>query len=334
MYHKITTIIVSFFLSINLFSQINSDLYIQKTGFKEINLKVKNDTIKFIFSSTNKPKPTILFLQGSLPLPIVFYNEKSTNTLIPFNLKPYLEKFNFIIIARKGIPLVGSYEKDSKGYLDPKGKVPSIYLQNDNLKYRTFQANEVLNYVYKQNWVKRDSIFVIGHSEGYRVAAKLSENNKIISKLVCMSADPFNRTTEEIVKQRIKCLSNNQDSIFQSKINNFIDNYKSIGKNIEEYKDDYDLYNWASYNSELTFESLKKFKNPILVVYGTDDSTASNNDLLPFLIKNQDLTLKVYPDCDHNYFKKEFDKQGKKIEDSYHWDNVFKDISEWLLLKR
>jgi hypothetical protein len=245
-------------ISVNLFSQINSDLYIQKTGFKEIDLKAKNDTIKFIFSSTNKPKPTILFLQGSLPLPIVFYNEKITNTLIPFNLKPYLEKFNFIIIARKGIPLVGSYEKDPKGYLDNKGKVPNVYLQNDNLKYRTFQANEVLKYLYKQNWVKRDSIFVIGHSEGYRVASKLSENNKIINKLVCMSADPFNRTTEEIVKQRIKCLSNNQDSIFQSKINDFIDNYKGIGNNIEEYKDDHELYNWASYNSELTFESLKK----------------------------------------------------------------------------
>jgi hypothetical protein len=70
------------------------------------------------------------------------------------------------------------------------------------------------------------------------------------------------------------------------------------------------------------------------VVYGSDDSVALNNDLLPFLIKNKGLTLKVYPDCDHNYFKKEFDKDGKKIEDSYHWDDVFKDITNWLLLKK
>ena len=34
---------------------------------------------------------------------------------------------------------------------------------------------------------------------------------------------------------------------------------------------------------------------------------------------------------DHNFFKKEFDKEGKPLEDSYHWDRIFKDVVDWLL---
>ena len=41
----------------------------------------------------------------------------------------------------------------------------------------------------------------------------------------------------------------------------------------------------------------------------------------------------VYPDLDHNYNKKEIDKDGNELESSYHWDEVFKDIQNWLLKK-
>ena len=29
--------------------------------------------------------------------------------------------------------------------------------------------------------------------------------------------------------------------------------------------------------------------------------------------------------------KKEFDKEGNPLEDSYQWDRVFKDVVDWLL---
>lgn len=333
---KIQLLTICCLFSFNLFSQNEENELIKQNGFQKNCIVSKKDTITFLTTNQDKtnPKPTILFLQGSLAKPIIFKDSTgASGTIIPFDIENYLSKFNFVIIQRYGIPLIGSYEKDTEGYLDRNGKTPSEYVKNDNLKYRTFQAKKVLNYLHKQKWVKRDSIFVIGHSEGYRVAAKLSENNKKIAKLVCMSADPFNRIAEEVMRLRIETLSSKSDSTIQRKINDNIENFKKISKNSKEYQNDIELYNNRSYNRELSYQSLLKFKNPILVTYGTEDFGSLNNDLLPFLLRDKKLTLIAYPDLSHNYNKQEVDKNGNKLETTYHWNTVFKDIQNWLLKK-
>jgi hypothetical protein len=329
-------ILAIFFLSFSLFAQNEEDKYIKENGFQKINIIVKKDTVTLLSTNQDltKPKPTIVFLQGSLALPIIFKDSLgSSSTILPFYIDDYLVKFNFVLIPRYGIPLIGSYEKDTNGYLDKNGKVPFEYIKNDNLKYRTFQAKTVVNYLYKQKWVRKDSIYVIGHSEGYRVAAKLSENNRKIAKLVCMSANPFNRIAEYVMKSRIQTLSSLSDSLIQKEIDNDIESFKNISANIDDYKDNIDLYNKMSYNSQITYESLLKFPNPILVTYGTEDFGSLQNDLLPFLLRKKRLTLIAYPDLNHNYSKKEFDTQGIPLEDSNHWDAVFNDIQNWLLKK-
>src|SRR5947207_9926010 len=106
--NKIWVVITSTLLIYSFsYSQTDPDFYVKKTGFRKIVVETKNDTIEFITSSkeNDTPKPTILFLQGSLPLSIVMYHKDQVQTLFPFDLKPYADKFNFVIIARKGIPL-------------------------------------------------------------------------------------------------------------------------------------------------------------------------------------------------------------------------------------
>lgn len=335
MFKKI--VLLLFFLqifTIKGFSQTKDHYYIKKVGFNRNEIGLKNDTVVFLTSQieNNVAKPTIVFLQGSMPIPLIYLMNGEAKTILPFDIKQYSDKFNFVLISRKGIPLVLEYEKYKTGFLDENGKAFQNYENYNNLKYRTNQAKVVIEFLYNQPWVKKESIFVIGHSEGYRVAAKLSENNKIIKKLVCMSADPFNRTAEEIIKERIPCFNQPSDSVFQSNINILLENYKNIGNDIEKYNKNIQLYNWMSYNSELAFESLKKFSNPILVIYGTNDiAVSAHNDLLPFLLRDNNLTIKAYPDLDHNYFKKIYDKRGNLIDESYHWDDVFRDIVKWLL---
>lgn len=311
------------------FGQIDQ---LKNIGFDKVEIKTKSDTIVFIKSINDEKikKPTIIFLQGSLPLPIIFKDKEEFFTLFPFKTEEYLSKYNLILIARKGIPLIGDFEKDSNGYKDSNGNVPLEYIKHDNLTYRVQQAKEVLNFLQKQKWVNKQAVYVIGHSEGYRVAAKLSENNKKITKLVCMSADPFNRSTEELLKYRLESYSQKNDSSSQIAINNITKDFLSIGR-IEEYKNDRDLYNWSSYNAELTFNSFKKSECPVLVIYGTNDLAAFHNDLLPFLLnEKKDFFVKAYPDYDHNFFKKEFDDKGNPLEDSYNWDIVFSDCVHWL----
>jgi esterase/lipase len=331
---KLVFKLIFIFCCINSFSQQNLvDLRI--SGFKLNTIVTKNDTINFLSSNLKSdiPKPTILFIQGSKAIPIFFKDVKKSFVNIPFNYKNYLDNFNFVIISRKGIPILGDFPKDASGYLDSLGKTPFNYIKYDNLNYRTLQAKTVLNYLYKQKWVQRNSIYVIGHSEGYRVAAKLASKTNKISKLICMSADPFNRTAEMIFRERINCFINENDSIPQSKIDLLIRDYKDIKSNIKRYRNDYGLYNWISYEKDISYKNFKNFKNPILIVYGTNDIPATHNDLIPFLLKQDNISIKSFSDYDHNYFKKEYNQKGDSIEPSFHWDDVFSFCVKWLLSK-
>lgn len=336
---KITKIsilsLLSFCFCLITNAQNRDDYYIHRAGFTKTILKTKHDTIVFLtsISKSKIAKPTILFAQGSLPLPLVFYDQESSNSIIPFNIKEYTDKFNFVIIARKGIPLIGTYDRDTQGYINEKGQVPEEYTKNNNLYYRVSQAKSVLNYLSTDKLFKKDSIFVIGHSEGYRVVSKLAENNTKIAKLVCMSADPFNRISESIIRERLKSFENKKDTTHQLEINELVQDYKNIPFSKIKYKEKIEFNNWLSYNENLSYESLRKFKNPILIVYGTDDIGSIHNDLIPFLLPYNKVDLKAYPNYGHNFEKKEFDNNGIALEDSYHWDDVFKDIIKWLMSK-
>jgi esterase/lipase len=326
---------ISFFSCFVLNAQTDVDFHIQKAGFEKSSIKIKNDTIVFLMSKSKftNPKPTILFIQGSKPLPLIFYDQQVTNSIIPFDIKEHTEKFNFVIVARKGIPLIGTYDRDISGYKNEKDEVPKDYVLNDNLYYRVNQAKEILNYLYKSSKVKKDSIFVIGHSEGYRVAAKLSEKNMKIAKLVCMSADPFNRIAESIMRERIKSFEAKNDGTNQTEINELMNDYRNLAISKIQYKDKVEFNNWLSYNENLSFQSLQKFKNPLLIVYGTNDIGSIHNDLIPFLLPKKNVDVKAYPNYGHNFERKEFDLNENRLEDSYHWDEVFQDVLQWLMSK-
>lgn len=329
-------LLFSIILFFSLFSnaQNSDEFYLDKVGYEKAEVITKNDTVVFLISKNNLSnlKPTIVFLQGSMPLPLVFHDEISTNTIIPFSTKEYVEKFNFVIVARKGVPLLGTYDRDSKGYVNEKGDIPELYTKNNNLNYRVNQVKEVLSFLSKNNRFKNKPIFVLGHSEGYRVAAKLAENKNKIAKLVCLSADPFNRLSESILRERINGFLDYKNDSVQFTIDKLTNDFKKIPLNKVKFKDNVGFNNWVSYNDNLSYESLKKYKKPILVVYGTADIGSIHNDLLPFLISSSNLKIKAYPNYGHNFEKKEFGINGEQLETSYHWDEVFKDIVEWLMI--
>ena len=295
----------------------------------KINQIIKEkDTINFITLSSNyeEKKATILFIQGSRSIPIIFLDNGVKKVNLPFDYKNYLSQFNFVIINRKGTPIISEFE-----LINEVINKPSLeYTKNDNLIYRENQVKKVIKYLRNQNWVDKKRFYIVGHSEGYRVAAKVCENNHFVKKLVCMSSDPINRITEKIVNLQIENLQTQKDSINTQKIINNINNFKSIGI-VNDYKNDIELYNWASYEKFTSVNSFFKYKNPLLVLYGSNDNKAFNNYLLPFILNKKNLELKIYPDLDHKFIKKEFDKEGNSLEDSYHWDRVFKDVVDWLL---
>ncbi|MFD2891352.1 alpha/beta hydrolase family protein [Flavobacterium chuncheonense] len=293
--------------------------------FNKVEIKTKKDTIQFLHSTFNEsPKPTIIFLQGSLPNPVILKEKDYLWVNFPFDYSKFIKDVNLVIINRKGASLICEFNE-----YEFVQKEPSLdYLKNDNLYYRVFQTEEVIKYLKKQNWVDKKNIFLVGHSEGYRVTAKVAEKNTLIKKIACLSADPINRISENIIRLQIDNTSLHNDSIRVSKIYKELKDYKNL-QNFN--KQDYDMNNFISYNENQPIESFKKIKKPILICYGTDDVRAYNNNLLPLLLNKNNLELKIYPDLNHNFLKKEFDKEGNPIGESFHWDNVFKDVVDWLV---
>ncbi len=295
------------------------------SDFNKIEIVAKNDTITFIQNTSNKNnKPTIVFVQGSLPISLILKDNNDLWINLPFDYTKFDKDVNLIIINRKGVPLISEYNDYSKLQNNPSNK----YLKNDNLYYRVFQVEEVLKYLKKQKWIEKEKLFIVGHSEGYRVAAKVAERNPKIKKIACLAADPLNRISENIIRLQQENIALENDSIRVSKIYKEINDYKNLKNfNVKEK----DMMNFVSYNENPPINSFKKYKNPVLISYGTNDVRAFNNNLLPLIIDKKNLYLKIYPDLDHNFYKKEFDKEGKPLEDSYHWDRIFKDVVDWLL---
>ena len=295
------------------------------SDFNKIEIVAKNDTITFIQNTSNKNnKPTIVFVQGSLPISLILKDNNDLWINLPFDYTKFDKDVNIIIINRKGVPLISEYNDYSKLQNNPSNK----YLKNDNLYYRVFQVEEVLKYLKKQKWIEKEKLFIVGHSEGYRVAAKVAERNPKIKKIACLAADPLNRISENIIRLQQENITLENDSLRVLKIYKEIKDYKNL-KNFNVLEND--MMNFVSYNENPPINSFKKYKNPLLISYGTNDVRAFNNNLLPLLINKKNLELKIYPDLDHNFYKKEFDKEGKPLEDSYHWDRVFKDVVDWLL---
>ena len=295
------------------------------SDFNKIEIVAKNDTITFIQNTSNKNnKPTIVFVQGSLPISLILKDNNDLWINLPFDYTKFDKDVNLIIINRKGVPLISEYNDYSKLQNNPSNK----YLKNDNLYYRVFQVEEVLKYLKKQKWIEKEKLFIVGHSEGYRVAAKVAERNPKIKKIACLAADPLNRISENIIRLQQENITLENDSLRVLKIYKEIKDYKNL-KNFNVLEND--MMNFVSYNENPPINSFKKYKNPVLISYGTNDVRAFNNNLLPLIIDKKNLYLKIYPDLDHNFYKKEFDKEGKPLEDSYHWDRIFKDVVDWLL---
>ena len=302
----------------------------QDNDFVVKHIYTKNDTITYIHSKTdlNSRKPLLIFLQGSLAKPLFCCEGNYCQSILPFNYKKYLDRYNFAIIARKGIPIEGSFT-DAEGFKDKQGKPPIEFMENDNLEYRVFQLQNVTNNLKKEKWVDHSKIYIVGHSEGYEVLAKFGEKDKIANKYVFMSGSPFNRTTEYILQERLKQYSskNISDNI-EENINKHL-KFRDYYLELENQQKSLVAKNWYSYNKEFAYKSLNKIKTKSLIINGTLDNNSIHNDMLPLLVDTKIFDIKNLPGLDHNFFSKGKDELNNEI-DIFGWDTVFEMVINWI----
>lgn len=324
-----------------VFIVISSACFSQTTVaeiFTHFSIPSKNDTIDFIVAETdfNEKKPILLFCQGSQPIPlfIELENKYVWNTCFSnFSIVDLKKDYHVVAISMPKTPVIVNTKNlnSSYSYITDstiRNSFSEEFLRADFLENYTRRANKVLKFLRKQTWVDKSKLVVYGHSQGAKIALDIASKNKYVSKLGLSGYSPTGRI-DQMIRQARKDAENGEitwekaDSIIQ----NNLDFYKRVNK--KEYHQERPQYiSWESF-SKPTINKILKIDIPVYIAYGTKDIIADFCDILPIYFiehKKNNLTLKRYPNLEHNFFKVE---NGQTNYKKGHWKEVIRAFLDW-----
>ncbi|MEO1448272.1 MAG: hypothetical protein AAFV07_02025, partial [Bacteroidota bacterium] len=93
-------------LPILLWAQVpEKEDWVQKLRFYPNTVILPEDTLVYLSSiapDALSPDTTVIFIQGSLPKPLIIVTPQGPAGVFPFNHYPYLKNYRFIIISKPG----------------------------------------------------------------------------------------------------------------------------------------------------------------------------------------------------------------------------------------
>lgn len=310
--------------------------YSQKTpedfGYRHFSFKYLSDPVEVIVISKpgeeKKAKPLFLFCQGSLPQPVVKYDETGLYGTLPFDETPLLDSYHVVIIGKPFIPIISNvyqlrkdfiYLKDNEKEIPPKG-----YIERNYLDYYVFRNNYIIKQLFKERWVKNSKLIVAGHSEGSTIASKMASINKKVTHLIYSAGNPYGRMMSILEKNRSEEKDSNQNPL--------IDYWKKVVENQNEISYEGGDTFKATYSFSLPpRDYLVNLKIPVLLTYGTKDWGISFHDLFQIetiTAQKQNFTFKSYQGLEHNFFS--LNEDGNVNEEIYNWDKIASDWMKWL----
>ena len=310
-------------ISFSVFSQKKPEDF----GYKHLTFTYKKLTVDVLIQSKkgeeSTQKPLFFWCQGSMPQPLLKYDETGLYGTFPFDVNDFLTDYHLVIVGKPGVPLISDVIdlKKNYQYLIANDSVPKVYSDHNYLDYYVERNDFIIKKLFKEKWVSKDKLVLAGHSEGSTIVAKLATKNKKVTHLIYSGGNPYGRI-----------LSMLEEEVYKRKNYGLIEYWKFVvenNKNIEYNGDD--TYK-ATYDfSQPSAIDLKKLKIPVLITYGTKDWSAQFNDLLHIESIQLDLNnfeFKPYFDLEHNYFP--VNEKREPNYEIYNWENVGKDWKIWL----
>ncbi len=316
-------IILLLLISVTTFGQKKPEDF----GYRHLTFTYKKLTVDVLIQSKereeNIQKPLFFWCQGSMPQPLLKYDETGLYGTFPFDVDDFLSDYHLVIVGKPGVPLISDV-KDLKAeyqYLNENDSVPKIYSEHNYLDYYVERNDFIIKKLLKEKWVSKNKLVLAGHSEGSTIVAKLATKNKKVTHLIYSGGNPYGRILNIL-----------QQQIFIYKDYEVIEYWKSVVANKQNityngrdtYKATYDF----SQPSEI---HLKKLKIPVFITYGTKDWNAPYNDLLQIesiQLGLKNIVFKPYFDVEHNYFP--VNENREPNYEVYNWENVGKDWKNWL----
>ncbi|MCU7618164.1 dienelactone hydrolase family protein [Chryseobacterium sp. PBS4-4] len=304
--------------------EIDSLIYLHKS------YNTKNHIINFLevtMPFVKEKKDLIFFLQGSYPSPLISEDDNGKFLLLPFNLKEISKENIFVIISKPKIPVYTHFKDLDDNFQFDDEKTLSNYMKLNTLDYLSNEVNFLITKYSKDKRIK--NIYVIGHSQGGRVAANIRK--KKIKKIAILSVNLLGRYEESVNQLRYQEISK-QDSSFQNEIEKEYTSFSEL-KNNYKFKDTYEDLSLKSYKT-FTFPSIineiEKIKIPTLIAYGTNDIGVSfTNDIMRLRLieeNKENFNFKVYPLLNHNFEK----TNNITKENESQWQKVLEETILWL----
>lgn len=302
-------------------------------GFRHLQTVYKGLPVDVLIQSKkgdeHKRKPIFLFVQGSLPTPLIIIDKagKPYHVFV-FKTDSMLEQYHLAIIGKPGVPVIAR-DSDLTSqfvYLDPKtGLVSRVYQENNYINYLAERDKQVIKFLRGQDFAADEKVVIAGHSEGGTVAAKLALICGDVGKLIYASENPLGRLFTEIGDARDEDPGGKDAEDLFKGWKETVDHPDDTSRQ----KGDTDKGNYQA--SLPAIEDLKKLKIPVLVSYGTKDHSGKYCDFLQLemiRLHKSNFTFKSYLGLDHNYFP--FKADGSVNYDIFNWDKVALDWQDWL----
>lgn len=308
---------------------------IENSNSRIFEIVENQDTIHFIKinKDVETPKPVIIVLQGSLPIPLAIkYPAGISFTSFPYKVsEDLLSKYNIIVISMPDIPvLVNKNEIDNRGTYT---KIPRSYKRKNYLQNYIDRTNFVIDFIEKQPWFNNEKLVLFGHSQGSYVAVKVGNQNPKVTKVGVSGMSPNGRFQQYLSRVRYEEHIGEISPIeSQNKIDEYYKRWKHIsGNRYDDSQKQGDTFKATYSFSENFVDDILELRKPIFIAYGTKDIGALGCDLLPIEFERMgksDYKLQAYPELGHNY--EEIDENGKSNYNKMHWDEVFNEFIKWI----
>lgn len=302
-------------------------------GFRHLQTIYRGDTVDILIKSRvgeeQKVKPIFLFCQGSLPQPLIKYDEQGLYGVFPFNPDSLSADYHLAIINKPFTPLIAARESlgEDLTYVDNTGMFSKKYTERNLLDYYVKRNKYVITFLQKQKWVLKNKLVVAGHSEGSTIAAKLALQSSQVTQLIYSGGNPLGRILTIIERLRTNETGTAKEA--ETAIKNW--------ENIVRDPLNMDASNGDTFKATYEFsippiQYLQQLKIPVLICYGTKDHSSPFNDYLRVEMirqKRKNFSFKAYIGTEHNYFP--LKANGEPNYDIFNWDKVAKDWKEWLI---
>jgi dienelactone hydrolase len=300
-------------------------------GFRHLQTIYKGDTVDILVKSKKgeelNPKPLFLFCQGSLPQPLIKYDEKGMFGVFTFNPDSLTGDYHLVIVSKPYVPIVADIKTLGQEYTynDSSGAFIKAYTDRNYLDYYVGRNIQVIQFLQRQRWISTRMLVVAGHSEGSTIAAKMASVYPKITHLIYSGGNPMGRIVTVIERER----ATENDST--QRVEGQFNYWKQVVSDPSNTTSKGDTYK-ATYDFSIPpIQYLQKLKIPILVCYGTKDAACPFNDYLrveTIRQKKNNFTFKAYIGTEHNYFPV---RAGGEVDyDIFNWDKVARDWRKWL----